>query len=423
MNNKAIYLFLSSAIIAAVALPQPALALQPVDVFVAGARSYNPRNREVRANRAAAEAQVGEAWARALPGLSAGATYTRNQWDVSFAGLSVLPRDQVDAAVTLAVPLVDLAKFARISAADRSAQAAAHQQNATVREVEAQVVQLYYQLAADLALVSVARKALDVVRVDLKLTEEAARAGSAAALDVSRARAEVEQRSQQLISAELEVKVTAQALTSRTGIRPATESAPELADDLRSEPPIERFLAGVPATPAVLAAATYRSAAESNASAQRLSFLPVLGGSFVERYTNATGFLNGHHEAYAASVSLTWALDFGTEPAIRARKAEALAAQAREEEVSLAVVDAVVRAFDSIEADIARSKSARAQSAATGRAAEIARARYRAGVVTQLEMIQADRDAFAAEAARIQADSDLLNARRQLRLASGSDAQ
>ena len=425
MNNKPIHYFLHFlpfAIIAAVALPQPALALQPVDVFVAGARSYSPRNREVRANREAAEAQAGEALARALPGLSAGATYTRNQWDVSFAGLSVLPRDQVDAAVTLAVPLVDLAKFARISAADWSAQAAAHQQNVTAREVEAQVVQLYYQLAADLALVSVARKALDVVRVDFNLTEEAARAGSAAALDVARARAEVEQRSQQVTSAELEVKLTAQALTSRTGIRPDTETAPELADDLHEEPRIEGFLAGVPTTPAVLAATTSQDAAERGATAQRLTLLPVLGGTFIERYTNATGFLNGHHEAYAASVSLTWALDLGTEPAIRARKAEALAAKARAEEASLAVIDAVVRAFNTIEADIARSRSARAQSAATARAADIARTRYRAGVVTQLEMIQADRDAFAAEAARIQADSDLLNARRQLRLASGSGA-
>jgi outer membrane protein TolC len=38
---------------------------------------------------------------------------------------------------------------------------------------------------------------------------------------------------------------------------------------------------------------------------------------------------------------------------------------------------------------------------------------------TQLELIQADRDAFAAEAGRIQADADLLNARIQLRLVSG----
>ena len=282
MNNKRLYHLSSIVILVAVALPRPALALQPIDVFVDGARSYNPRNREVRANREVTEAQAGEAMGRALPGISAGATYTRNQWDVSFSGLSVLPRDQVDAAVTLSVPLVDLAKFARIPAAARSAQAATHQQHATEREVEAQVVQLYYQLAADLALVSVANKALEVVRVDFKLTEEAARAGSAAALDVARARAEVEQRSQQLTSAELEVKLTAQSLTSRTGIRPDTEIAPELADDLHDEPPIQGFLAGVAATPAVLATTTSRIAAERSATAQRLTMLPALGGAFTE---------------------------------------------------------------------------------------------------------------------------------------------
>jgi len=43
------------------------------------------------------------------------------------------------------------------------------------------------------------------------------------------------------------------------------------------------------------------------------------------------------------------------------------------------------------------------------------------GASTQLDMIQADRDAFAANAARIQADSNLLNARHQLRLASGRE--
>jgi len=32
--------------------------------------------------------------------------------------------------------------------------------------------------------------------------------------------------------------------------------------------------------------------------------LPTLSGSASERYTNATGFLNGHHDAYAAAPSL-----------------------------------------------------------------------------------------------------------------------
>ncbi len=403
-------------------LPSSASALQPIDVFVESARAHNPRNQEVRANRAEADAQASEAFSRALPILSAAASYTRNQWDVSFSGLSVLPRNELDASATLSVPLVDLAKFARISAADHAAEAAQHQQNATARAVEAEVVQLYYQLAADLALVAVARKAFDVTRMDLKLTEEAASAGTAAALDVARARAEVEQRSQQVIGAQLAVSLTAQALASRTGIRPDVATSVELVDDLHAEPPLDQFLAGTSATPVVVAAATAREAAERNASAQRLVLVPTLGAAVVERYTNATGFLNGHHEAYAASLTLGWSIDFGTSPAIRARNAEALAAKAREDEVRLTVVDAIEQAFRTIEANIARSKSARAQSVASARAAEIARARYRSGETTQLDLLQADRDDLAAEVARIQADGDLLNARRQLRLASGSGA-
>ena len=48
-----------------------------------------------------------------------------------------------------------------------------------------------------------------------------------------------------------------------------------------------------------------------------------------------------------------------------------------------------------------------------------ARERYRAGTITQLDLLQAQRDAFNAEVSRIQADADLVNARAQLRLSSG----
>ena len=90
--------------------------------------------------------------------------------------------------------------------------------------------------------------------------------------------------------------------------------------------------------------------------------------------------------------------------------------------MQLGVGDGIFRAWSTIEADIVRSRSARTQAAVAARAADVARTRYRSGVGTQLELIQADRDAFAAEAGRIQADADLLNARRQLRLLSGDGA-
>jgi outer membrane protein TolC len=70
-------------------------------------------------------------------------------------------------------------------------------------------------------------------------------------------------------------------------------------------------------------------------------------------------------------------------------------------------------------ADIAQSRSARAGRDASVHAAEQARVQYRAGTATQLDLLQAQRDAFRAEVTRIEDDANLLNARAQLRLSAG----
>ena len=284
-------------------------------------------------------------------------------------------------------------------------------------------MQQYYQLAADVALVQVARNALDAVRANLKVTEEAARAGTVTSLDVQRATVEVERQSQQLTNAELEVKVVARTLASQTGVVADTAGGAPLNDDLHAEPGVDEFQATAPATPAVRAAALDRAAAERAVTGQRLSLLPALSGAASERYTNAVGFLGGHHTAYAASLSLVWALDFSTAPGIRARKAEAAAARAREEQTRLAIGDAIFRTWNGIDAGIARSRSARelrppsapAPPRWHGRA--IARAWERSSSSFRPIGTPSPR-----EAGRIQADADLLNARAQLRLLAGAAA-
>ena len=55
----------------------------------------------------------------------------------------------------------------------------------------------------------------------------------------------------------------------------------------------------------------------------------------------------------------------------------------------------------------------------SARAADLALARYQAGEASQLDLLQAQRDAFAANAARIEADADLVDSRAQLRVAAG----
>ena len=58
-----------------------------------------------------------------------------------------------------------------------------------------------------------------------------------------------------------------------------------------------------------------------------------------------------------------------------------------------------------VEAGIVKSKAARAQSEASAHAAELAADRYSAGAATQLDVTQAQRDAFLAEASAVLARS------------------
>jgi outer membrane protein TolC len=106
--------------------------------------------------------------------------------------------------------------------------------------------------------------------------------------------------------------------------------------------------------------------------------------------------------------------------AARDAQDSALAVQTvRLERSERAAADATFEAFRRIEAGIVKSRAARVQAQAAARAAELSQIRYEAGVATQLDVTQAQRDAFLASAARIQADSDLAYARAALRLAVG----
>lgn len=405
-----------------------AAALQPLEEFLRGARSSSPDNAEARAVRRQLGAQADAALGRALPRLSLLGQYTRNQHEAALvlpgaaggppAKVTITPKDQRDGVATLDVPLVDLARFAGIAAARDSARAAATEQAATALRVEALVSQGYYQLVADVALVGASRQALQVARESLRIAEQRHQAGTTALLDVDRARAEVERNVQQLSSAELQVSLDARALESLTAIAPALEEVRPLEDDLHEEAPLERFQAPEAELPALAAATQRRAAADQQARAARLVLVPSLDASLTERVTSAEG-LAGREDAWQAIVGLRWSIDLTTFATIRAQDAAAAASRAQEERVRLAVRDDIHRAWSTVQSQIARSRSARVQAEVSARASGQALERYQAGAAAQLDLLQAQRDAFAADAARIQADADLVNARAQLRVAAG----
>jgi outer membrane protein TolC len=414
--------------LAVVSVARTASALQPLDDFLRGARASSADNAEARASQRQVRAEADAALGRALPRVSLSGQYTRNELESRLEladpgggparSFVVTPRDQLDGTATLDVPLLDLASFARIGAARTGARASALQTAATALRVESEVSQGYYQLVANLALVEASRRALEVSRESLRIAEERRRAGAVGPLDVDRARAEVERNVQQVAAADLQTSLVARALRSLTGVAPSLEGEVTLPDDLREVPPLERFQAPDDRIPALAAAIEGRVAAEKQARAQRLTLVPSLAATVTERVSDFEGFAG--REAYAqAVVGLTWSFDVTTLASIRAQAAAAEGARAREQRARLAARDDVHRAWTTVRTNIARSRSARVQSEVGARASELAFRRYQAGEGTQLDLLQAQRDAFAADAARIQADADLVNARAQLRVAAG----
>ena len=407
--------------------PRASIALQRLEVFAAGARERNPAALEAGANLRERGAEAEGALGLVLPGISFNGKYARNQYsselDLGAVGgpnrtIVLLPKNQWTGIATATVPLLDLGNFERFMAARTGTEAAARQLDATRLDVEAGVAQSYYQLVASVALVGASNEALQVSREALRLAQEHYRAGNAAVLEVDRARAEVEQRVQQVASAELQVAVSSRALGSASGVTPDLSTSAELEPDLRPEAPLSEFEKELPTVPAVVAAARSTRAAEQLATAQRLTLVPSIAGYFAETASNAPGFV-GHDWSYQAGATLTWSLDLTTFANIRRQDARADSERARELRTWLSSSDAIHQQWNTVAAGIAKSRAARAGRQAAYEAAEQAKTRYAVGNITQLDLLQAQRDAFTADVNRIQADAELANARAQLRLASG----
>ncbi len=412
-------------IAAALLAASPAAALQPLDVFIAAARERNPDAQQARANLAEQNALADSSLGKQLPGVSVKGSYYHNQYQVQLTlptppqqTFLIQPQNQWLGSGTLNVPLVDLANFWRISAARTNAESYARTAAATGLVVEGQTIQDYYQLIANLALVVTAQNYLEVSRENLRLTEAKLRAGAATRLDVDRAQADVEAQVQQLAAAKLQVALAARDLESTTSITPDLSSGVELIDDLHPEPDLPTFQADLPNVPSVAAATAATRSAQKQADAQKLALLPSLAGSLTEYATNAPGFQPSQWY-YQAAVTATWAFDLTYVANIRNSDAVAAAAQAREVKARLTAGDAIHRYWNTVLANIAQSRSARVGRDASVHAAEQARVQYQAGTATQLDLLQAQRDAFRAEVTRIQDDANLLNARAQLRLSAG----
>jgi outer membrane protein TolC len=331
--------------------------------------------------------------------------------------LVITPQDQLDAFLQLDVPLIDLASYHRYRATTALAESATLQRGSTTVEVSRSVTRAYYQFLGAAALVDSARESIKAAEANLKNVDDRRSAGAATDLDHERAAAAVARAEQDLGDAELGAALAGRSLETLSGLNPDPATS-FVEDDLHGEGTLQNWMALVDGTPIVRMTEKAIESSEQSRKAANRAFLPTLTGSAQERITNATGF-SGRNSAYTLQLILAWHLDYSTIANNDAQGAVLEAQYVRLEQVKRQGQDVAFEAFKRVEAGIAKCRAARAQASAATRAASLSADRYAAGVATQLDVTQAQREAFLATAAKIQADADLAAARASLRLAAG----
>ena len=406
-----------------------ASALQPLDAFVASSRSSNFDRREAVATAEQRAAEADQAKSRLAPSLTARATYTRNERDTVITQgtaanpitITITPLDQLDATFTLNVPLVDVGAWLRVSATSATADAARARARGSFDDAEKSVTRAYYQVVASEATRVAAAQALATAEESRTITQRRVEAGSASDLEMERARAEVARARQVVASATQACSVARRSLATLSGLAPTEGSVPLPDDDLAPAPPAEQLEPGTSRLPSIHAAALDVRAASKSEDAAWGALLPTLAASASERLTNATGFA-GHVSSWSIAATAAWTIDPSAYFAAKAQAASHAVAAVRAERTRAAAKDDLWTAAEDVRAQIARVEAARAEALATARAAKLAKDRLDAGAARQLDVIQADRDAFSSEVARIQAAGDLAYARALLLIVSGQRA-
>lgn len=412
---------------AGLALAAPASALQPIGTFLERADAQNPDNREALATIAQRNAEAQAAFRRLLPAFTARGTYTHNQYEASFpsptggAPITLVPGNQLDAVFQLDVPIFDPAGYGRYRSQSAQASAAQASQTLTRLGVQQQIVNSYNQIIGAEALVASSKRSVEAAQRNVAVVRDRRTAGLVSDFDVQRATANVERARQDLADAELTESLSRRNLETLTGITPLpSESTRE--DDLHEEAPLATWLSAPGSSlPSGRAAAAQTRAAEVSRSAAKLALLPSVSASAQERISNAASF-GGQNAYYTLTANVTWRFDLSLLSSISAQDAAVNAARAREDKISRSAEDAVFDAWQRVHAGIAKSRAARAQAAAAAQAAKLAEDRYASGAATQLEVIEAQRDAFTAETLRVMADAGLGASRLLLRINAGRPA-
>lgn len=377
------------------------------------ALTNHPRAREAWAAARAQAAAVGVAQADYLPQLNGTVGITHSQ-ALSSSGFSVPTQTRYGPSVGLSYVLFDFGVRANQVDAERYRLLAANlNQNRVLQDVVLGVEQAYYQLLGVDQLASANRQTLKNAETSRDAAKGRRAAGLATAGDVFRAETAVAQASLALRRTEGEVAKSKGRLANAVGIAVETEFVLE---PWRTSDPIvdidesiDSLLARAKQSrPDLISAEAQVRAARASSEAIAATGKPTL-----EVGVNAarTMFLEDERVAgnsYSLGVNLRIPIFTGFRNTYQIRQAEALVEQtaAQRDTLYRDTEFGVWQAYFDLKTAFAALATAQSLLKSADQSAEVALARYKAGVGTLLELLTAQADQANARVQVIQAELD-----------------
>lgn len=383
-------------------IPEPLALSDAIDLALCN----NPRTRASWAAAKAAAAQVGIARGAFLPNASATGTGQRiDTRNSTVAG----QRTQLTGSVTLNYLLFDFgARQAVLEQARDTLFAADWSHNATLQTVLVDAAQAYYQLyagqeagKATLAAARAAQQSLDSARARQ-------RAGSATRADVLQAQTAFSQAELARTQAEGDAITAEGVLANRLGFsaaRPIRIVPPGDLDAARvADAALEQLVQAATAKrPDLLAAQARVRAAEANVKAQQAANRPVISAFGTGTATQSDPGLDPRSAAIGLQVTIPIFTGYQNTYRIRAAREQVEQQEAARDQLRNDVSLDVWRAYQQLRTQGRALDTAADLEASAKESYDVALGRYRAGVGTVTDLLNAQSALASASLQRIQA--------------------
>lgn len=393
----------AAAILASALLVVARVALAEVDLALVLAKTYaeNPRLLAARAELRATDERIPEARAGMRPHVVARSGMFLREVDTGSGSRSLVTLDD---RLSLFQTVFDGGlTAARVAGAEAEVRSGRAELVRRTQEVLLEAVAAYAAVVRDQQLLERALANEQRLQEVLTGAKQRYRLGAASRTDVAQAETRWAEARALRRQAEGQLEISGAAFRRVIGDPPGALAPPELPPGLPSD--LAAALAAVPEHPAYLAASEAVEAARQEVRATRAGLRPRVefSGSYGLAREAEAG--EGFRGEAAVGAVLTWPLYQGGGEYARIRRSHQLesAARLRLAEVERQLREEITAAFEALSAARDASAAVHVQLRAAELAVEGVREELRAGTRTIMDLLDAERDLFAAQRGMIEA--------------------